>query len=73
MAPAQRPVVPAGEFYNITKMMVLVEITRRETYRKLAGFYPPAVGAGLPARRGFYLQTRKRWGHGLWDWVFVGC
>jgi hypothetical protein len=35
---------PPGEFYNIRKMMVLVEITLRETYRKLAGFYPLATG-----------------------------
>jgi hypothetical protein len=36
---------PAGEFYNIRERMVLVEITLRETYRKLAGFYPFAEGA----------------------------
>jgi len=41
---------PAGEFYNIRKMMVLVEITLQETYRKLAGFYPFAEGALSAAR-----------------------
>jgi hypothetical protein len=47
----KRPVVPAGEFYNIAKMMVLVEITLRETYRKLAGFYPFAAGYIVPRKR----------------------
>jgi hypothetical protein len=35
---------PESEFYNIREMMVLVEIKPRETYRKLAGFYPVAEG-----------------------------
>jgi hypothetical protein len=33
-----------GAFYTNQKVMVLVEITPRETYRKLAGFLPSSAG-----------------------------